>query len=337
MTESTLSIRLLLPFARVVTSAAPELMVALARHGIGPREFSNPETRLPHRTVMILLEQLIARTGDPSIGLRAGRSVEPGDFDALEYAARSCSNLRDAIGCISRYMCLLNEAAAISLDEEGERAVWRYRITDGVPQPGAVNDFVVACAITFARMNADLPELPLEVHLMHAQPTDPAAYATIFGPNVRLGMPQNACVFDRSLLARPMQGANPNIHLAFETHAKDLADRLRVQQGVAGRAREIVLAELRTGRSSMASVARKLATSVATLRRRLAEEGTTHTELVDRVRHDLAKVYLSDGRLSIREIAFLLGYSHPKAFYNAFRRWTGGVNPTEYRAQHAKP
>ena len=29
------------------------------------------------------------------------------------------------------------------------------------------NDFALACAITFARMYADLPEGPLEVHVMH--------------------------------------------------------------------------------------------------------------------------------------------------------------------------
>jgi AraC-like DNA-binding protein len=52
------------------------------------------------------------------------------------------------------------------------------------------------------------------------------------------------------------------------------------------------------------------------------------------VRYDLAKVYLSDSRVSVREIAFLLGYSHPKAFYNAFRRWTRGSSPAEYRAEH---
>jgi hypothetical protein len=42
---------------------------------------------LPHRAVMALLPQLVDRRSDASIGLRAGSSVEHGDFDALEYAA----------------------------------------------------------------------------------------------------------------------------------------------------------------------------------------------------------------------------------------------------------
>jgi AraC-like DNA-binding protein len=195
----------------------------------------------------------------------------------------------------------------------------------------AGNDFALACAIRFARMYADLPEGPFEVHVMHAEASDPIAYAQIFGPNVKLGMPKNACVFPRRVLAMPMRRAAPEIHLAFEARARELVDRLRIHQGIAGRARDVVASQLRSGESSMRSVASALAMSPATLRRRLAAEGTTHTAIIDEVRYNLAKAYLADPSLSTREVAFLLGYSHAKAFYEAFRRWTGGAAPADYR------
>jgi Arabinose-binding domain of AraC transcription regulator, N-term len=159
--ECSLSIRLLWPFVRI-GATGPELLGALLRLGIGASEFANPETRLPHRAVMALLQQLVDRSGEPSIGLRAGCSVEHGDFDALEYAARCSVDLRGAIGCMSRYMNLLNEAADVTLREEGDRAIWEYRLNDGVPQVPAANDFVVASAITCARMYVDLPDPPPE-------------------------------------------------------------------------------------------------------------------------------------------------------------------------------
>jgi AraC-like DNA-binding protein len=338
--EALLSIRLLWPFVRVV-SGDPELAETLALLELGAGEFVNAETRIPHRVVMALLTALVHRTGDRSIGLRAGASVERGDFAALEYAASSCANLREAILCVSRYMCLLNEAAEIGMTERGDRAIWRYRTTDGIPQPPEANDFVIASAITFARMYADVPDASdvpgplIEVHLTHAEATDPAGYARIFATEVKLGMPENACVFDRSSLEAPMRSANAKFHVAFEAHARELAERLRGRQGVASRVREVVLAQLRSGNFSMASVARSLGLSVATLRRRLEAEGTSHSEILDRVRYDLAKAYLSDPSLSIREIAFLLGYSHAKGFYNAFKRWTDGASPAEYRTQYA--
>jgi AraC-like DNA-binding protein len=327
------------PFARIAL-ANPELasglLSAIVPLGIGGSEFANPETRVPHRAVMALLQQLVEASGDPSIGVRAGCSVERGDFDALEYAARSSVDVRGAIGCMNRYMNLLNEAARVELREEGDRAIWEFRITDGVPQVPAANDFVVACAITYARMYTEVPDVSFEVHLMHAQPTDLVAYKRAFGDSVKLGMPHNAWVFPTKLLAVPMRHAEPLIYLAFETRAKELAERLRDQQGVAARVREVVFAQLRAGNASMASVASAMVMSVATLRRRLEAEGTTHSEILDRVRSDLATLYLSESRLSVREIAFLLGYSQARAFHNAFRRWSDGSTPVDYRTRHQK-
>ena len=332
--ECSVSIRLLWLYARV-GAAEPELLTAFGKLGIGPREFTDPETRIPHRAAMALLQAQVERTGDKSLGLRAGSSFEHGDFDVLESAARSCSTLHEAIRCISRYACLLNDACEITLREEGDRAIWTFRLTDGVAPVATGNDFALACAVTFARMYAEVPEGPLEVHVMHAEAGDPAGYARVFGPNVKFGMPENACVFPRSILAMPMRRAAPQIHLAFEARAKELVGRLRVHQGVVGRVREVISNQLRGGESSMRSVARALAMSPATLRRRLADEGTTHTAILDDVRYELAKAYLVDRSLSTREVAFLLGYSHAKAFYEAFRRWTGGSTPTEYARQTA--
>jgi AraC-like DNA-binding protein len=286
---------------------------------------------------MALLQRLVDHSGETSIGLRAGTTVEIGDFDALEYAARCTLDVRGAIGCMSRYFNLLNEAASIDLREEGDRAVWEFRITDGVPQVPAANDFVVASALAFARLYVDVPaDVPMEVHLMHAQATDPAAYDRVFGRNVRLGMPHNAWLFPARYLGLPMRRADPNVHHAFEARARELAERLRGQQDIAGRVREVVFAQLRAGNPGMAAVAKAMAMSVATLRRRLEAEGTTHSEILDRVRSDLAMIYLTDSRLSVREIAFLLGYAQSRAFHNAFRRWSGGSTPVDYRARQQK-
>jgi AraC-like DNA-binding protein len=324
------------PFIRIARPD-PELIEAIAALGVSVSDFANPETRVPHRAVMALLQRLVDHTGEASVGLRAGANVEMGDFDALEYAARCTLDVRGAIACMSRYFNLLNEAASVSLREEGDRAVWEFRITDGVPQVPAANDFVVSSALAFARLYVDIPpDVPIEVHLMHAQPTDVEAYAKVFGDNVKLGMPHNAWLFPARYLGLPMRRADPNVHRAFEARAKELAERLRGQQDIAGRVREVVFAQLRAGNPGMSAVAKAMAMSVATLRRRLEAEGTTHSEILDRVRSDLAMIYLQESRLSVREIAFLLGYAQSRAFHNAFRRWSGGSTPADYRARQQR-
>lgn len=303
--------------------------------GIVPSELARPDTRLPHRRVMELLEAWVTATNDPSIGMRAGLGVEPGELETMEYAARSCATFREGILCSARYMHLLNEAAEVTLVESGNIALWRFRVTDGVPQPRAANDFVLACAAKFSRRYALVSEPPHEVHFMHSAPADLSAYGK-FRSQLRFGMPHNGFVFDRSYLDRPMVRANAGLREGFETYARELSDRLSprgsVRASVRDRARDVVVDQLRRGEMCMESVASTLAMSVPTLRRRLEDEGTTFSELVDDIRRELAEQLLRDPRRTVSEIAFMLGFSHAPAFHKAFRRWTGST-PSEHRAR----
>ena len=61
-----------------------------------------------------------------------------------------------------------------------------------------------------------------------------------------------------------------------------------------------------------------------------ARQGVSFLQLLDDTRHQLALGYVEQKRLSITEIAFMLGFSDVSNFNRAFRRWTGRA-PSEYR------
>jgi len=330
--EATLSIRFVWPFTRLL-AAYPNTELSLARAGVHALDFANPDTRIPHRAAVALLEEAIAVTGDPACGLRAGEQIEPGDFHVLEYAARAAPNLGEAVRVLARYFRLMHDAIEISLKEVGENVAWCHRTTDAVHLPPAVNDFAVAASVTFVRRNVCHVEPPVEVWFTHAQPSYVAEYERIFQAPIRFGAPWNAVVLKPGRLSAPMLQANPRVSHAFELHAQTLLERLQRSDGTAGRVREAVLKELGSGEVSMSRVAQTLAMSVATLRRRLEAEGTTFSDLVDDVRKKLAHQYLSESSPSVSEVAFLLGFSNVTAFHRAFRRWHG-MPPTEYRARN---
>ena len=77
------------------------------------------------------------------------------------------------------------------------------------------------------------------------------------------------------------------------------------------------------GKMQAAAIAAQLGMSERSLSRRLTEEGTSFGEVLDHLRRRLALQYLEDDRLSIKQIAWFLGYSEPGAFNHAFKRWTG--------------
>ncbi|HMJ12085.1 MAG TPA: helix-turn-helix domain-containing protein [Polyangiaceae bacterium] len=96
------------------------------------------------------------------------------------------------------------------------------------------------------------------------------------------------------------------------------------------RVSELMAAALRDGRVSESLIARDLEMSARTLRRHLAEEGTSYERLLDDLRKELAEHYLREPELGIDDVAVLLGFSEARAFRRAFRRWNG-LSPAQFR------
>lgn len=332
--KAEVSVRLLWPFARVF-GATPALLEGLREAGVQAADFANPDTRLPHRTVIALLNSTIAGTGDPALGLKAGLGSEPGDLDVLEYAARARPNVKEAIECLGQYFRLLHDSATLTLSEDGDRVLWSFRTTDDVPQPAAANDFILSAMIAFLRRAAPTCPAPLLVRLAHAAPGHATEYSRYFDCPLEFGASGNALVFSSAAMRAPMRHAHPQLARAFASRAERLLAELQRGDGVSGRVRDLV-AQRGVATVTMKSAARRLGMSVATLRRRLEAEGTSFSEIVDGVRRSFAVRHLQEGSTTISEVAFLTGFSNVGSFHRAFKRWTG-LAPATYRSRKRAP
>ena len=93
------------------------------------------------------------------------------------------------------------------------------------------------------------------------------------------------------------------------------------------------MVRLTAGDPGIDTIAGTLGLNLRTVQRRLKDEGTTYRELRDSFRHTTACKLLTNPRVPIKEIAFLLGYQELGAFYRAFRRWEDD-SPMDYRNKH---
>lgn len=122
---------------------------------------------------------------------------------------------------------------------------------------------------------------------------------------------------------------NPQLFELFENYAQtSLGEeaRMRTEQRVRAALRRV----LRGDSPTLAAVAQEMSMSTRTLQRKLSEEGLSFSGIVDALRKEIAEQYVSRGRTSMVEIAYMLGFADPQFFYRAFKRWTG-TTPTNFR------
>jgi len=72
------------------------------------------------------------------------------------------------------------------------------------------------------------------------------------------------------------------------------------------------------------------------MERKLAQEGSTFSEILQQLRSEMAVRYVEDPSLPISRIAWLLGFEEVSSFSHAFKRWTG-KSPRGMRDAAAAP
>jgi len=183
-------------------------------------------------------------------------------------------------------------------------------------------DFVWCVLLRSLRCAAGRDDIaPVVVEYNFPAPANAQAYEETFGCPVKFDMPQNVMEFSDTDLVMALP-ANPP--LAEGSGERVLATLARAEPPTFSAKVQALLASLLPkGPPHRDDVAAQLMMSERTLQRRLAEEGTSFTILVDDTRRELARQSLSCGELSLKMLSFQLGFSEPSAFYRACKRWFG--------------
>ncbi len=328
----SLSVRSLAPLLNYLSSLGHSLgriPAAAAVQAIA----QDPEARVPHTQAIALWEAARTVTADPDLGIHVAEAIRPGAFGALEYAVRTSPDLGAGLGRLVRYHRALHDAAEVRLEVSGTRACLSHRLPLPGGAPRAVSEFVVTGWLQTLRRLTGREVRPIEVRFTHAQPADLSEHHRVFRAPLRFGHQRSELLFPAELLGCPLPEADPALHSIVELQLNTVLERLPAAGATVDRVRRVLAEELCDGEPTLDHVAGCLHVTSRTLHRRLEEEGTSFREVVTAVRRELAERYLGERRLTVAEIAFLLGYSEASAFHRAFRRWNG-CSPRAFRAGH---
>jgi AraC-like DNA-binding protein len=299
--------------------------------GMDPALMDEPRGRYRVDSAMSAWAKAGALIEDPCFALKAEHFWHPPDLHALGYAFLASSTLRTALDRLVRYSAVVNDSVRYSVDEEGERVICAHRYVGAeLAMPVAVEDARWAFFISICRLSCGENLNPVEVWFQRPEPPCAGDYYGLFRSPISFGAEISAIVFARADVYRPLPATNRELARAND---KILAAYLKelTEGDLISRVKRAITNELPSGSPSEEVIAKSLFMSPRTLQRKLSNEGTSYSILLDAVRRELAEQYVTDPSLSLSEIGFLLGFSEQSAFSRAFRRWTGQA-PSAARA-----
>ncbi|MBQ4838013.1 AraC family transcriptional regulator [Pseudoalteromonas luteoviolacea] len=251
-------------------------------------------------------------------------------FDAPLFAALCSPDLNTALSRIQHYKPLIGPMKMdLDVNEKStEMALSCYGYEGAVPTVLALTEMVFFTKLL--RLATRHEVTPLAV-ILPELPNNLSAYETFFGCKPKLGS-KLSLMFKAEDAVRPFLTANSGMWTYFEGGLKQKLADLTATATIVERVRAVLVESLPAGHSDIEFVAQKLTMSKRTLQRKLTEEQTTFHRVLQDVRLQLAKHYLSRSHVSLSEIAFLLGYQEANSFIRAFTTWCG-VSPGSYREQ----
>jgi len=299
--------------------------------GVDGSELNIPDRRFPVNAYFRLYQAAASAADDPDLGLTVGRVTFLKGLNLQLYLATVCKSFRDYLNLMPSNVKLRGDIGCVTIHREGDLVELRWEPL--MPETGRkrfVSDEMLAASAGIFNSLCVKPVRVMKANFSYAKPLDISKLEDTFGRNLSFDEPFSSLFFQREALNYPMlqqdyhEGPDHSHPFRDFFEEEDPSDQLLFTL------KQSIVRYLPEGEVTIAKLATSLHISRRTLQRRLSDRETNFLQVLQEVRSRVALRYLSDDRLGITEIAFLLGYADQGSFSSAFKSWHG-VSPRDYR------
>ena len=304
--------------------------------GYCSEQCQQPEFCYPHDRVIHFWTELERFTGDPDIGLTVGRHLPSSRGSIQSCLFLGAPRFGDALKTSFKYMRLLSDAISVDLHNLGDISYLHLK-----SHRSDVNAFrhytecLLLGFIAFYRDVTDHQFKPTRIDFACEAPIGMGDRAAIYGCPLHFGCSENRIYFETSVLACSCGYAEPELLRLHESYARTAIRRLEEQDFLV-RVHVVISALLEKGEVTLEVASRALGLNTTELKYRLSTLGTHFIRERENCRRRLVKEMLRKSSESIAQIAFTAGFSEPSTFYRAFKRWSHGETPADFRARHQR-
>ena len=272
---------------------------------------------------------------DRSLPFRLGGRLHLADYGMYGLLLLSCESVRDYFRNAVTYQLLATPTLAVDGMTDDLHALWILSDESARELPQDLRTFLVeqqvALQTTHLQDVLGKPCRPVLARFAYPAPPHQDVYSAYL---------QCPCIFDwhrseirypREILAQAPCLANAHTATQLQSICDGLIADIVNSLGFAGKVDQM-LRHMPDSGADMKAVASSLQMTDRTLRRRLADEGTSFSTISRRVKCSVATQHLKGSEVSIEQVAAFAGFSDPANFRRAFIRWTS-MTPAQFRRQ----
>lgn len=313
----------------------------LAGTAIGPADLSNPDTMVSALDEIEAVRRVLARLpGEAGIGVDVGSRSTLTHLGLFGFAVMSCGTLRELFSIAMRYFALTTMQINLALFETAEDCVIEL---DADHLPADVRAFFIERDIAGILATTNTFVLPVAEKYADQVSAELAVDEELLRPlldlvpvhDVAFGRAHNRVRIPRAMFDEPLPQADRHTLEICMAQCDVLMQNSQGRRGITALVRSKLFRDSGVF-PTLPDIAAELDVHPRTLRRRLAEEGTSFRALLNEARSTVAVDLLRNVGLTVEEVSTRLGYTEVSTFSHAFKRWYG-VAPSAYSRQGATP
>ncbi|MCA9422946.1 MAG: AraC family transcriptional regulator, partial [Nitrospira sp.] len=304
----------------------------LLKHlGLPVQAILAPDAWVARPLFLKLINALVEMTGEPYFVLHIAERDPIEKLGVLGQSILNANSLRQALSTACAGIVLVQTGVRLGLDEHENVARLRYEFIGRTGEnPETYIEAVLAFLLKILGLTGE--NIPVRVSFTCERPRKTGELERVFGPDLCFSAGYNGFTFNQSCLDLPFQ-QKISEDLFKQNGRLTLHPEEQLVQSVRQTINKLMV---RQGSPTLELTARVHGLHKRTLQRRLDKWGVTFEILLDQIRRERALEAVSQGRRTMTDIAFLLGYSDPSHFIRAFRRWTG-MTPKDFLSADIHP
>ena len=323
------------PFVSSIVQAGEHLGAPmdglLVKVGIDKHLLKDTSQRFAVSQVFRLYDLVADACDTPDLGLYLGRIGYIEGLNLQLYMSTVCGTFREYLNLMPSLLRTTGDIGEVLMqaDKQFLRLEW-HPLWPPSAQQRFLSDTVLTNSAAIVNSLCLLPVPVMQANFSYSEPQDLTLLRTTFGDNLHFNQPMSCLYFARDSLDYPLTRLDGDLTSTLARRGDHLFTEDEPPDPFLNQLRKTLLRLLPQGGINIDRVAEELNLSRRTLQRRLSERDTQFQQVLQQVRADLAIRYRADERLTVTEIAFLLGYSEPGSFSAAFKSWHG-ISPLEHR------